>query len=685
MFRRRRAQYVPFTPPRGGLLRRRNQVQPAPLVVMTGREAARYARRTPQAVPAGASPQPVQGRFLGETLTPAGGFRFRLHLVPFGFLAFLIVAGMVVSRLPLLAAGVAGLAAAALAAGATRHLSRFARNWSAAASAVTAAWFPAAAAAGFGRPVPALLAVVWVACTVPWVRHYAWRPGEEPAPVKAGHIEHWAATLGAKGRLAGSWLTAPEPIEGGTTYTLMLRAGEQDTSDVFAMAKRIASWADKPPTEAYPERYPDGRESRTKLTILDRNTLTGVRYWDGTTIDPATGLAEFADFADGRPAHFRFWSPRNGTKQSIVVGVTGSGKSGLLHLLASIAVTSPVPVVPIILDPQQGQSLSDWRGQVRYAEGPDECMAYLRAYEAGMTARSLHLAHRPWTGDDGYERPGMDFFDPVLAGMPVVFLIFDEAHLLLNDKQYGDETRAILANLAKLNRKAGGHLMLASHTLLLEEVGSHTLRSMLVGGNVICLRTGEKMSGGIVGLEADPHLLPKYFADGSETCGLGYTMGPDARPDAPARSRLVDNPRRVAVESSIAEMDPVFGDAFRASLAAQEDTMRRGSRKLAIASGARSAGVPAAEVPEDDCEPGTTAADAVLAVLAGGEMATGDIIQAAGARRIERGAAKPYSIRAVSTALAALTRDGRIVKLGDRGPYALAETPGRPDGETEAA
>ena len=66
-------------------------------------------------------------------------------------------------------------------------------------------------------------------------------------------------------------------------------------------------------------------------------------------------------------------------------------------------------------------------------------------------------------------------------------------------------------------------------------------------------------------------------------------------------------------------------------------------------------------------------------------MATGDIIQAAGAKRIEWGAGKPYSIRAVSTALAALTKDGRIAKLGDRGPYALTETPEQPDGETEAA
>ena len=79
------------------------------------------------------------------------------------------------------------------------------------------------------------------------------------------------------------------------------------------------------------------------------------------------------DFPDGQPAHFRFWSPRNGAEQSLVVGVKGSGESYLLADAAACAVTSEVPVVPIVLDPQQGQSLPDWRGQVTYARGAEQC------------------------------------------------------------------------------------------------------------------------------------------------------------------------------------------------------------------------------------------------------------------------------------------------------------------------
>ncbi len=56
-----------------------------------------------------------------------------------------------------------------------------------------------------------------------------------------------------------------------------------------------------------------------------------------------------------------------------------------------------------------------------------------------------------------------------------------------------------------------------SHTLLLSQLGDMTLRAMVIGGNVVALRTGEGMSGGIIGLEADPRMLPRRFPDGSET------------------------------------------------------------------------------------------------------------------------------------------------------------------------
>ena len=495
----------------------------------------------------------------------------------------------------------------------TRHLSPFARNAAKAMAALTLAWVPLLALEGLSRPWPPVLFACWLCVFVPWAKRYRIRREVMTVPDQTD-AQLWAATLGAKGRLAGSWLSPLEDIRNGTKYTLHLKRGEQDSADVFGMSKKIASLFGKPVTEVYAERFPDAREHEVMLTRLRLNTLAKVRSWDGAGIDPQTGLAVIGDFPDGQPAHFRFWSPRNGAEQSVVVGVKGSGKSYLLHLLLSCAVTSEVPVVPIVLDPQQGQSLPDWRGQVTYARGAEQCMLYLRAFEAGMEARSEYLADFAWTGEDGYERPGMDFYDPHLSGLPLIFVVFDEAHLVLGHPKFGEEAKRIVGNLVKLNRKAGGQLMLVSHTLLLSQLGDMTLRAMVVGGNAVALRTGENLTGGIIGLEADPKLLPRTFPDGSETHGLGYIVGPDNRPDSPMRVRLVQNARKVAVEARVAEMDAVFGDAFRAVLAAAK----------AAAPSARPA--PVAAVPAvDDDKPGRTASDAILAVLTG-EMDRGQII-----------------------------------------------------------
>jgi hypothetical protein len=637
---------------------KRHKTPPGPVINMSGRQAKRMARDMAAAI--GTQPPARQEAVASGALARTGAFRFRYQLVPVAHLLAIIITGLACHVAHDIRAGLllglgGGLGIWLL----TRHLSDTARNCELAQAAMTVFWVPLLALAGWTRPWPPLLLACWIVILYPWARHYKWRPEEAKPEPDRSDMELWDATLGAKGRLAGSRLSLPTQIPSGTKYVLRLRRGEQDTSDVFSTSKKIASLFGKPVTEVYPERFPDGREHEVMLTLLRSNTLAKVRKWDGSGIDPATGLAEVGDFPDGTPAHFRFWSPRNGAEQSVVVGVKGGGKSYLLHLLLAAAVTSEVPVVPIVLDPQQGQSLPDWRGQVPYARGVDQCMAYLRAFEAGMMARSDYLADFAWTDEDGYDRPGMDFYDPALSGLPLIFMVLDEAHLLLGHPKYAEEAKRIIGNLVKLNRKAGGHLMIVSHTLLLTQLGDMTLRAMVVGGNAIALRTGEALSGGIIGLEADPKLLPRTFPDGSETHGLGYIVGPDNRPDSPMRVRLVPNPRKVAVDAPAREMDAVFGDAFRGVLGRAAPQPQAAAPLAAI------------PVPEDD-KPGRTAADAILAVLdeAGRELDRGQIITRM--RNLvtgEWGRAEPFGVRATGDALGKLTAEGKIEKTG-HGSYA---------------
>src|SRR6266567_247619 len=96
-------------------------------VQLSGRQARQFAREYARVTRTG--PAAANG-----TLAATGAWRFRRHLVPFAWLA------------------------------------------------VTLARLPVLAAAGFGPPVPAALAVTWAPFALAWVRHYAWRPAAAASP-----------------------------------------------------------------------------------------------------------------------------------------------------------------------------------------------------------------------------------------------------------------------------------------------------------------------------------------------------------------------------------------------------------------------------------------------------------------------------------------------------------------------
>lgn len=568
---------------------------------------------------------------------------------------------------------VTGLIAAALIWLATRRLDRYGKRLAEAAAVLTALWLPLMAALG-PRPWLALYAACWLVLTLTCWAHYRVRPVPERP---ADEIALWAATLGAEGSLAGSSLSRMETVGDGARYKLALVRGKQDTSAVFSAAKKIASLYGKPVTEAFPERHADGREHEAVITILKRNTLEQVREWDGSSIDPATGLAVIGDYPDGAPALYRFWSPGSGASQSVVAGTTGSGKTSLLYEIACIALTSEVPVIPVVLDPQYGQSLPDLRGSVPYARSPDQCFVALQCIDAGMTARSDHMADLAWTDEEGIVHAGMDHYDPHRCGLPLILVIFDEAHVLIQDPVRSKQTVAMVGKLAKLNRKAGGQLVVASHGLLLSELGDNIFRSMLVSGNAIALRTGETFTGSNAGLMADPRQLPQVFPDGSPTHGLGYVNGPGSRPDSPMRTRYVPSPAKVALAHKAAEFDPVFGDAFRSMLIRLAAAGQPGARELCPQFGvtgddlsgyaeAVAAQAASAAAPDDSPAPGgRTASDAIIAVLTR-PMTRGEILAAveAQARAWDR---EPWSLRAVTGPLAKLADSGRIARVAGDG------------------
>jgi len=650
--------------------------KPQQVIQIKGREA-RSLIRTLDIPQAGRAAQAVnEAAPVNDALARTGAWRRRRALPPFAWGCGVCAAGAALRAAPHpLALGIlAGLGAAALMILFTRHAAEFARRWSDAAALATAAWVPALAAAGFRAPAPALLALTWAPFAVAWARHYRIRPGEAKAgqagqAVQQQEISSDQVTwdrLAARRKWAAR-LCSPEEIPSGRKWEIRLDGAETHIGEVMSGQRAIAAAYDKSQTDAYVEPHATGVESRGVLTILHGGSLRQVREWDGGGFS-ADGTARIGRFADGLPARIRAWVPMDGTRHGLVAGSMGSGKTGVLNLLLWLAVTSPVPIVPVILDPQNGQSLPQWQDKVLYASGVEECARMIRGLDAGMMDRSRRLASMTWY-DEGHRAKGMEFFDARVSGLPIVMPIIDEAPLLLTgggNRKLAEEMTYLIAGGAKLGRKTGFSEWLVAQVPSLAELGGdQALRSMLVGGNVVSLRTGDKVSAGMLGLEADPSSLPKYFPDGSATQGLGYVVSVDDR-QAPMRADLVPSRMRhqdVAV--------PLLEDDF---LEAMDLAMGKGGK-----GGLRLPSLPALPPPPDnaadDGPEGRRCTDAVLQVLAdsGREMERGEVIAWVGDLAVTGwGRAKPFSIRSVGDALRSLTGDQKVTRVRD-GVYRAAE------------
>jgi hypothetical protein len=623
--------------------RRPKQAAPAQIRLSPGQQ-----RRLVAQVSAAAGAQPTAGVVVHgpASVVARAGFRWRYHLIPGYWLAGMLAAGFgchAARDLPL--AVILGVAAAAAAVMLTRHLRPFPRHAAWAMAGLTAVWVPLIAA--FGKPAAAFTLITWLAVTQKWVRHYRWRPQQPQPEPDLDDYAKWNA-LAAEQKWRGHLGPREELPGGGRRYPVQLDGIKTTISRVLSASENVAGAWHKPMTEAYAERDPHGITSRGHLTILGRETLMKPREWNGAGIDPATGLVVAGRYADGSPVHLKILTPRYGTRHALISGTTGSGKSALLDLICWIAITSGI--VPVILDPQEGQSLPFWRDRCLYAAGTAECMATLAGLHAGMLDRSAWLAALEWD-DEGIPMRGMPFFDRDLTGLPPVLIIFDEAHMLLTGES--KLSRAIVGmtvEIGRLGRKTGVALWLATHLPSLSELGGEqALRDMLRGGNVVSMRTANTVAAGMLGLVKDPSEIPMFFRDGKETYGLGYAAGPDNRPDAPMRTDYVPRAMR-------ARVPPV--PALDARFAA---VMDRAMRKAVIAP------VPASPGPagpsDDDAPEGRTAADAVLAVLAG-EMEKGEILAAAGRLvRDEWHRDRPFHIRTMNLALEKLAAEGRIVRV----------------------
>jgi hypothetical protein len=364
-----------------------------------------------------------------------------------------------------------------------------------------------------------------------------------------------------------AWLVPRGPVEGGAKWEIVCDGAQTSIGKILPDRDDVAAAFHAAITEAYAEPHEDGKRHHGVLTILRTGTLEQVREWDGGTIDPETGMAVAGRFPDGKPVHEVYFNlPEDGVKHTVISGADGSGKTATINLGLAISATSGL-VAPVILDPQEGQALPDWRDRVPYACGVEECLTWLRGLHAGLFARSAQLANLDWTDAKGRRRHGMGFYNPYLLAelgldVPIVEITLDEAPVLLAIRGVPE----LVLGMAKLGRKCGFRWRLAAQVPSLAELKAQELRSLLAGGNVFCHRTGDKVTAGYVNIPANPNELPKRFSNGKPTYGLGFADGPDMRPGVTMRTDFLADPFGVARQMPIRPLDAVVDGCLQASI-----------------------------------------------------------------------------------------------------------------------
>jgi hypothetical protein len=582
-------------------------------------------------------------------------FRFRYQLYPLCWLAA-AAAGLACRAGHAYLTGVlTALGTVLITVLATRARAGFPRRYSQGMAAWCCAWAVILMAAGLG-PWAVIGLAGWAAPSGLWLHHYRWRGPAPKAPAPDTTVEDtwarlctaqkWAATLGPRRPLPG----------GGAQWEIVCDGISTHIDKITVKRNEVAAAYHKSITEAYTEPARTGIKSHGMLTILPRGSLETPRPWDGSTIDPATGLAVIGRFPDGQDVHARFYAPGvgGGVRHSIIAGADGTGKTGLLDLLLAIGVSSG-QVCPVILDPQEGQALPAWQDVVPYACGAEECMTWLRGLHAAMFEQSRELAQLWWTHPGtGRRRKGIGFYDydiiararaeaagvdAATAGweqiaqyaLPVVSVVVDESPVLLAMKG----AAALLLDIAKLGRKVGFQLILAAQVPSIAELGKGELRSILNGGNVVCYRTGDKLSAGMAGIPANPNELPLVWSDGiTPTAGLGFAKTVDGRPSVTMRTDWLEDAYTFAEEAAIPGLPATVAARVAAAVAVETDNADQLAR----------AADDAARVQME-----------VLMILRSGPASAGEVISAS---------ALPVS--AIVEALEALEAGGRIRKTGDR-------------------
>lgn len=276
-----------------------------------------------------------------------------------------------------------------------------------------------------------------------------------------------------------------------------------------------------------------GDPRKGEIRLMKHNPLQEGVPFPGTHVLKISegGYVQVGRHVSGFPARIQFTDPVLGAKHLFIAGVTGSGKGGLVQI---VALADHVNGHAIIYGDPKGSSNPDVEEMACFSGlGEDGIMGPLRVAYALMQWRIEQSA-----------RLRMKNF-VATPERPWVRLIIDEAHVPLSELvQHKKEAGIIVEALAAKARSLGIILTIVNQAVNAEKVGGSTALRMNViqGGSLVMLRSdsGQQhlVTTGFEGV--DPGEIPASWdvdrpliyndkvtlKDPKATFGLGYTLGP---------------------------------------------------------------------------------------------------------------------------------------------------------------
>ncbi|MEJ3745453.1 cell division protein FtsK [Actinomycetes bacterium KLBMP 9797] len=328
--------------------------------------------------------------------------------------------------------------------------------------AVGGAWLSSAIHYGPGRhPLPALALAGTLVCAIPW-----WAHRRRRAKVRVERtLQAWPDVADAAG-LTGSRAVSAVVDAWGWTVRIALPRG-QTADEVIAAVPAIESGLGAPPSAARAEPDPH-RADRAYLRVLERDPhAQPIAYQP--PVEPATIT---------RPIPLGLWDDGTVTsvlmlrRNTLIGGITDSGKSNLLNVIMAYLVACP-DVVIWGIDLKGGMELGPWASCLpRLATTPQQAIKLLADAVAEISLREqeqVARGERLWTPD--YDRPALIVVIDEYAELP-------------------DEATAHADSIARLGRAVAVNLLIATQRPTQKAMRNNAVRSQM--DVRICLRVRER-------------------------------------------------------------------------------------------------------------------------------------------------------------------------------------------------